>query len=80
MQRKLVPAREATTFHWISLGMDCDQLAADWTHRLEHGFPRTNTDPPFPRSANGPSSAPNHDGRRAAQLPNGSLPAIMNYQ
>ena len=36
MQRKLVPAREATAFHWISLGMDCRrQLAADWTHRLE---------------------------------------------
>ena len=35
MQRKLVPAREATAFHWISRGMDCDQLAADWTHRLE---------------------------------------------
>ena len=144
MQRKLVPAREATAFHWISLGMDCRrQLAADWTHRLEHGFPRTNADlavsrtrqnatqsnriqrdatktrarawqrhstgflsawiaaassqrigriawntdspertptTPFPRSSNAPSSSPNHNGRHAAQLPNGSLPAIMNYQ
>ena len=50
MQRKLVPAREARAFRWISLDMDCRrQLAADWTHRLEHGFPRTNTDHAIPK-------------------------------
>ena len=51
MQRKLVPAREATAFRWISLGMDCrQQLAADWTHRLER-IPQNEHRPAVPKAS-----------------------------